>query len=116
MIDCANNSFPIFVAYIGWMESVSRKCSHCGEWNGNQDFCTQCGKPLSPAEVRKEELKKWKPMWVRTEPTAIDLFLERIKQSRNPVVKLIYYAMYSIWVAYLAILSFFMFLVAITPG
>lgn len=98
------------------MASVSRKCVKCGTWNGSEDFCKSCGNALSPQEVQKEEEKKRKKLWVKDEPSAFDLFLERIKTSRNPFVMAFYYICFALWSVYMAILSFILFLIAATPG
>lgn len=95
---------------------IERKCLKCITWNHDEKFCKSCGAPLAPEEIIKvedairEEKEKLKPK------SKLDLLLERGKNSKYLPVRIAYYFFYSVGFIVFAIASFFVYLVAWSPG
>lgn len=94
---------------------TERKCSSCGEWN-SKDICAFCGQDLNPKRVRIKKIREVKNKKEAEVPPKLEVFLLRWKETRNPVLKVLYWLGYSIWFLYMAILSAIAFLVAWGPG
>jgi len=95
---------------------IERKCLKCSTWNGEEDFCVNCGEPLSPKEIQKKEdaLKK---IELENKPKdKLDILMERAKNSKYLVVRWMFYSAYSVGVMVAAIGSFLAYLVAWTAG
>jgi methionyl-tRNA synthetase len=96
--------------------ATERKCPNCSTWNKDEDYCTNCGTVLSPQiieelrEEAREERRKNKP------PTKFDLFLERWKNSKYFLLRVLYHIVYGVSVAFFAIASFFAWLAASPNG
>ena len=95
---------------------MERKCPNCGHWNKDEDFCENCGSPISPKEVEKERaVAREKKLAVR-KPNKVDIWLEKIKESKNPFVKFVYYVVGGVWFVIMSIMVAVLYLVAGTPG
>ena len=95
---------------------MERKCRKCNTWNTDNDFCTNCNAPLSPQEIRKAEVAELERKEADKPKDKVDLFLEKMKDSRYILVRGLYYICFSLWAAFMAVLAFFLWLVAATPG
>jgi hypothetical protein len=94
---------------------VERKCLKCGTWNKDNDYCISCGEPVSPKiieNIREEarEKRRFKP------PTKFDLFLQKWKNSRFWILRVLYQILYTISMIFFAIASFFAYLSATPNG
>lgn len=95
---------------------IERKCLNCGIWNKDEDFCGNCGLPISPKEIdrvetnRKIEEEKNKPLdgW--------DLLMEKMKNHQSGFVRFLYKVMNSIGIVFAAIGGFFAWLIAMANG
>lgn len=95
---------------------MERKCTNCGTWNRNNDFCTQCAKAISPKELQKIDVVKKEKVARNARKGRLDLFVEKVKTSTNPFVIVLYKTVSFIWFVYMAILSFFLWFIAAGPG
>lgn len=91
-----------------------KKCPECGEWSiweqSHEDLCEHCGALLSPeafkrqekrAEYQEASKKKW-IFYIEEDDGALMRFF---KKTGN-----------TIYLIYMAILTFIMWLIAVTPG
>ena len=95
---------------------MERKCTSCGTWNQNNDFCSQCAQAISPRELQKAEATQLKIAKQNAPKSKLDEFVRKIKHSKNPLVRLSFKVLSFIWFVYMAILSFFLWFIAIGPG
>lgn len=95
---------------------MERKCHKCSTWNTDNDFCTNCGEAISPKEVLKKEQVQ-KDLKAQLIPKGkVDVLLNKFKNSKNPFVKVLYVVCFSLWTIYMAIMTFFLWFVALGPG
>jgi hypothetical protein len=91
---------------------IERKCPKCGDWNLDEDNCTNCDELLSPEliEIKREQIRQTTPL-----PT-LDIFLDKWKNSRFWFMRVLYKVLRTKAVLFLAIASFFAYLAASTNG
>lgn len=92
------------------------KCSQCGQWNSDVEVCNNCGNALSLKKIEEKRLEIHKKKDQFRTPNSFDLFLEKMAQHPNPVVKVVYYFLYSVWAVLMALVAGILYLVAGTPG
>lgn len=95
---------------------VQRKCSKCGHWNGDVDYCTACDNLISLTKQIEIEHEQKVTTRINKTPDKLDEFIEAFKNSRFLVFRVVYKVIYSIWLAFIAILSFFLYALAWGPG
>lgn len=95
--------------------AVERKCPKCGQWNKNEDYCTNCNTVLSP-KIIEEQREQVREARRKREPTRFDRFIERWKNSRFLLVRASYQVLYTIGVIFFAIASFFAWIAASPNG
>jgi len=95
---------------------MERKCTNCGTWNQQNDFCVQCDTPISPKEVQKIQVDNRAKIINKRPKSKLDLFIEKVKNSTNPFVIILYKTVSFVWFIYMAILSFFLWFIALGPG
>lgn len=95
---------------------MERKCTSCGTWNSDEDFCTNCGSPISLKELKKLERQRQEKRLEEGKKTKVDLMLARMKSSPNLFVRLTYRVLYSVWVVYMAIATAILWFIALGPG
>jgi methionyl-tRNA synthetase len=96
---------------------VERKCPSCGTWNKKEvDYCTNCGHLISPEIIQEKEAEEQKRKILLRKPGVLDRWFESFAQSKNPLVKLVYYILYSVWIVFSAIVGFVLYMVAAGPG
>lgn len=97
--------------------SVQRKCSSCKTWNNDGEMkCKSCGATLDVQQRLEEEHADRERKRIERPLTKFDLFVDRISTSNNPFVKVAYVGVKTVWFVYWLILTFFLWLVAATPG
>lgn len=67
------------------------------------------------AEIERLEQKRLKRIEER-EPTKLDVFVDNMKQSKYLLVRWFYHVGFAVWTLFMMILSFFIWLIALTPG
>ena len=98
-------------------QTIERKCQNCGHWNkGRSTSCSNCGFTIDPHQRIVEEHEDRQKKRLEVPKTPLDTLLERIHESENPLVKGAYFFLKGIWFIYWVILSFFLWLIAATPG
>lgn len=87
------------------------KCKHCGAWNevsNEQDICISCNKPLNEVSTsEKESIERRLSSWQLDVP---------ILETDNWFIKLFKGVFNRVQMVFLAILSFFLWLIAAGPG
>ncbi len=96
---------------------IERKCRNCKEWDRDGNvICQHCGHPLAPDLIIEKNSEERKKKAEEKPPSSLEIFLNSIKNSENILVRIIYRVLRTVWVIYMAILSFFLWLIAISPG
>lgn len=95
---------------------VERKCPKCSTWNQDEDNCRNCGELLSPEliEIKREEVRE--EIRKSTPLPPLDIFLEKWKNSRFWLLRVLYKVLRTIAVIFLGIASFFAYLAASPNG
>lgn len=95
---------------------MERKCKSCGTWNNDEDHCTNCGALISPIKIEEERRTTYEKQQQLRPPNKVDLWLEKISKSKNPLVLFFYYIFYSIWFLLMGLVTIVIYLVIATPG
>ncbi|MEZ7499273.1 hypothetical protein QO200_11045 [Flavobacterium sp. Arc3] len=86
-------------------------CSECGTVNLNNEYCSNCGAILDVVLKRRlEREKKIKEKIERKEktkkePSKIELFLKNGAEHPNLVVRILFKAVYSIWIFFAIVIG-----------
>ncbi len=92
------------------------KCSNCGHFNTNSDYCEKCGELINPK--LKRELSDQKRVDDREEEernrkqSKFELFIERNRNHKNILIRLVFQLLYGIWFIVMAIGAFIAWLFA----
>jgi hypothetical protein len=98
-------------------EQIKRKCPSCSTWNTKGEHrCKTCGVALQAELIIEEEYHAREKKRLERPRTKLDELVESLKGSRNPLVRILYFIVYSIWLVYIGILGFILWLIAWTPG
>ena len=96
---------------------IQRKCPSCGSWETKgKDHCGNCGALISPEKILVEEFESREKFRNEVRDTPLENFFDRWKNTPNPLLKFVYFVLRSVWIVYMAILAFFLWLIAMTPG
>lgn len=93
-----------------------RKCSNCGHWNDAVDYCVECNHLISLTKQIEIEQEAKAEAKANETPDKFDIFLHAFENSRFLPIRLVYKLLYSIWLGFIAILSFFLYALAWGPG
>jgi uncharacterized membrane protein YvbJ len=96
--------------------SISRKCPKCSTWNGDNDYCTSCGHLLNYAMQLEQEERDRSEAKRNRIPDPLEQFFIRWKASKNILVRVAYYIVFSIWFVLFAFFSFLMSIIFLGPG
>ncbi|MDX2359705.1 MAG: hypothetical protein QNK23_02785 [Crocinitomicaceae bacterium] len=96
--------------------SVERKCLNCGTWNKDNEYCTNCKEAVSPVVIEEIREQKREERRNSIPPSKIDVFLDKWKNSRFFLLKVLYHILYSIAVIFFSIAGFFAWLAASPNG
>jgi uncharacterized membrane protein YvbJ len=95
---------------------AQRKCSECGHWNTDLDYCEKCGHLINlELQVQVEQKKKWAEKATK-EPDKLDVIVDYFRYSKWWIFRAIYAVFHAVWVMVVAIISFFIYLMAWGPG
>jgi uncharacterized membrane protein YvbJ len=92
------------------------KCTECGHWNKDLDFCEKCNSPVSAKQVQKTRDQQRKEKTKFRKANSVDLWLGKMSKSENIFVKVFYRVIYSAWFIIMSLISLAIYLVAGTPG
>ncbi len=78
---------------------VEIKCTHCGYWNSEHDYCEECHQPISQKEIQKQEQQKIEQRPKVDKRDKLDESLAHLKNHRFLLVRIIFHMIYStVWV------------------
>jgi uncharacterized Zn finger protein (UPF0148 family) len=86
-------------------------CSECGTVNLNAEYCSNCGALLDVVAKRKlkreqESTKKAKlKESLKKEPSKIELFLKNGAEHPNILIRMLFQAVYSIWIFFAIVIG-----------
>lgn len=95
---------------------IERKCLKCNTWNGEEQFCTNCGAAVAPEQILKEEDQKKIEEELAKPKDWLDILIERARGSKYLLVRVGFYMLYSVAFIVAAIGSFFAYLIAWSVG
>ena len=95
---------------------MERKCPQCGTWNTDNDHCTSCNATLNPELARQEAHDAREEKAANRPPDKLDILHDKMENSRWLIVRIIYRILYAVWTVFIAIVSFFMWMIAAGPG
>ncbi|MFT7155026.1 MAG: hypothetical protein ACI8Q1_000025 [Parvicella sp.] len=93
-----------------------RKCDNCNVWNTDSIRCEACNHPLIAEELHREFVEHLDKEFDNKEKSKFEIFVNKMKESSNVLVKGTYYFFFSLWTIYMFIVSVFVFIIATTPG
>lgn len=96
--------------------AIQRRCPSCRAWNGDEDHCIHCGEVLDPELIRENQHAIREERRKKERPSQLDMFVESWKNSRWLLLRGLYWVAYSVWFVIFSIVSFFLVLIAGTPG
>lgn len=96
--------------------SVQRRCPECQHWNADEQHCTSCGQLLDPEQLQEARKRKTSAAIAADTPGKLDRWHDAMKYSRWMAVRGLYWVFYSVWMIFFSIISFFIALIAGTPG
>lgn len=96
------------------------KCKKCGEWSKTTLACANCKFPFpqyknsSTPELTKEEehIKSSKPEM----SSKMRRYLDDLYQSKNPLKKVLYYLIMSVWSIYVGLVVLMLYLAVLGSG
>lgn len=91
-------------------------CFQCKQWSSNPDVCEHCSNFISQVvkdEIKREEELKLNPP---KPPSRLRKFIEYLRTSKNPFLKILYYIFMGIWMFYAGIVMTIMYIAAAASG
>ena len=86
------------------------KCDHCHQWtDGHKAFCSHCGEMLTEIQLEYERQK-------RTEDADLRHLLININPDDPIIIRFFKRIIRTVQIIFFALLSFMMWLIAMTPG
>ena len=95
---------------------IQRKCSKCLTWNNDESNCKNCNELIDPVLIEVEREKVREVVRNSVPPTKLDVFIDRWKNSKYLVLRILYKILYSIAVIFVSIATFFAWLAASPNG
>lgn len=97
-----------------------RKCHACGTWNdANTTHCSNCGELIDPtmrrAKARAHSLEQHREKRGAKE-SKTEKWIRKMRQSPNPFARGFAYVLSMAFSVYMAVLSFFIWLIAFFSG
>lgn len=95
-----------------------KKCPVCSEWtDGNKPNCTHCGALIDPQQIAARNKKERVDHIIRNKiPSPFERYLEKLSESENPFAKFSFFILRGLFNIYMAVLSFFLWLIALAAG
>lgn len=97
-----------------------KKCPKCGKWtDGDLTHCVFCDAVIDPHLIAKEQKKKRDEAAKArrlAEESRFEKYLRKLEESDNPFHIIAFKVLRTIFTIYMAILSFFIWLIAFLSG
>lgn len=97
------------------MATVSKKCPQCQTWNGEVDYCTNCGYLFS-YKIQREKEEQERQQKQTDERNQYEVILHRFKEKPGFLNRIIYHAMNSVYIVIFLITSFIVGLITFING
>ncbi|HLW40443.1 MAG TPA: hypothetical protein VKX31_08635 [Brumimicrobium sp.] len=91
-------------------------CFHCSKWSVQPEICEHCDQIISrrlEKEIQQKEIDRLTPP---KPPSRIKKAMEYLKNSKNPLLKAIYYILVSISLLYIGIMMLIMYIISMATG
>lgn len=62
---------------------VERKCLNCNHWNKAEDYCLNCGAPISPKAIDALKEQERKEREIEEGPSKMEIYLEKARSHPN---------------------------------
>jgi hypothetical protein len=102
------------------MIKSQKKCPKCAKWtDGTQTHCSFCDATIDPILLAKEQRRLRDAEALRrrlAEENKFERFLRKLEESEKPFHKFSFSILSVIFNIYMAILSFFIWLIALASG
>lgn len=109
-------AFFVLIFTLKMSSQVHIRCSKCGVFNVNNEYCEACGNLLSIVKQREIVRAKRDEQVLKAElakePSRIELYIQKMRQHRLWVVRAFFEVIYITWVIAMAIGAFIAWLVA----
>ncbi len=97
-----------------------RKCLQCSTWNhGGLEHCSNCNALINPVSVAikvKAEADEQREAEAIRNASKLELWVERFKKSPKPINQVLYKVFSVLFTIHMAIMSFFIWLIALISG
>lgn len=97
------------------MATVSKKCPQCQTWNGEVDYCSNCGYLFS-YKIQREQEEEARQKKQKDERNQYEVILDRFKAKPGFFNQLLYHVMNSIYLVIFLITSFIVGLITFING
>jgi len=98
------------------MSKKKALCLQCREWSSNTDVCEHCGYVISQ-EVKDEIVRKeYERLNPPKPPSWLARTMDKLRTSKNPFLKLIYFILMGIYMLYAGIVMIIMYIAASAVG
>lgn len=91
-------------------------CFQCRKWSNDTTICEHCGSIISQElkdEIKRKEEKRLNPP---KPPSGLSRALDYLRNSSNPILKLIYYILMTVWITYVGIVMLIMYIASSVVG
>lgn len=91
-------------------------CFQCRQWSNDTKICEHCDLIISQElkdEIKRKEKEKLYPP---KPPSGLARALDYLRTSSNPILKLIYYILMTIWFIYVGIIMLIMYIASSVVG
>ena len=95
---------------------IQRKCTHCGEWNTNLQYCQACNNPIDLKIIEKIETAEKKAIEAAKPKDKLEIWDEKLKKHPFIPLRILYYLFYSVWMVFMGIGSVIAYFIAWTAG
>lgn len=97
-----------------------RKCPNCGAWNsGDLKYCSNCNaliEPVAIAQKEQIEARQKRKEEALKNASKFELWLDSLKDSPKVFNRILYRVLHVLFTIQMAIMSFFIWLIALISG
>lgn len=97
-----------------------RKCRHCGTWNDQDlDTCSKCKEIISPtilAKIARVAADQKREAQAIKNASKFEKWMARFENSPKPINKILFKLISILFTIHMAIMSFFIWLIALISG